>query len=75
MKELKLFPRDNIWYVEHLLDGKPDPEISDLWEGETCLPTPFLLATPVWQVAQSLARLNPGKRILYNARTTDHGNS
>ena len=75
MKELKLLARDNIWYVEHLLDGKPDPEISDLWDGETVLPTPFLVAVPVWQVAQSLARLNPGKRILYNARTTDHGNS
>ena len=75
MKELKLFPKDGIWCVEHLLDGKPDPEISDLWDGETCLPTPFLLATPVWEVAQWLARLNPGKRILNNARTTDHGNS
>lgn len=67
MKELKIVPCGEIWGVEHLEDGAPDPEIMDLFDGEICLPTPFFTIVPVWKVAQALARLNPGKRILYSA--------
>ena len=68
MKELKMVALEGIWCVIHQEDGAPDTEIAELFEGETCIPTPFLETVPAWKVAQELARLNPGKRILYNAR-------
>lgn len=71
MKELKIVSWEGMWCVIHLEDGEPDHEVADLFDGETCLPTPYFTTEPVWKVAQSLAKLNPGKRILYNARRVD----
>ena len=63
MKELLLYPRGGIWYVEHLENGKPDPEIAALFDGETCLPTPFRAGYPVQDVVATLVKLNPGKAV------------
>ena len=59
MKELRVIERDNIWCVEHLVGGKPDPEIVDLFDGEHVLPTPFMTTLPVTTVIDELGRRNP----------------
>lgn len=63
MKELRLLPRDGLWCVEHLQDDYPDPEISDLWDGETVLPTPWFSHYPVQAVVAELAKRNPEKKV------------
>ena len=63
MKELLIYPRGGIWYVQHLENSKPDPEIATLFDGETWLPTPFRTGYPVQDVVMTLVKLNPGKAI------------
>ena len=59
MKELRVIERENIWCVEHLEGGQPDPEIVDLFYGEHVLPTPFMTSIPLRQVLEKIRSLNP----------------
>ena len=63
MKEMQIYPQDNIWQVDHLEDGEPDLEVADLFSGYTSLPTPFSCWIKIQDVVYELAMLNPGKKI------------
>ena len=51
MKERRIIESGDIWEFAHLLDGQPDPEIAELFDGHHVIPTPFRSSTPIEQVA------------------------
>ena len=63
MKELQIFPLGGIWYVNHLVDGELDAEITELFNGESFLPSPFMTVIRLQQVVSLLVKLNPGKKV------------
>ena len=60
MKEIQLFRKDGQWVAMHLVDGDPDYEVADLFEGEIILPTPFRDCYPAEEVLQEIRVRNPG---------------
>ena len=62
-KELQIFPFGGIWYVNHLVDGNSDAEITELFNGESFLPTPFMTVIRLQEVVSALVTLNPGKKV------------
>ena len=58
LEERRLVKVRDIWCVEHLWDGDPDPYILWLFEGEHILPTPFMGTVPAATVLAELRRLS-----------------
>lgn len=48
-----------IWTASFFVDGKPDPEIVDLFDTNE-IPTPFLGNMPAGEVEDAIRELNPG---------------
>ena len=63
MKELRIISDGHMWVVEHLVNGRPDEEVMDLFDGEHFIPTPFSLDIPLPEVMAELRRLNPRSRV------------
>jgi hypothetical protein len=62
MKSIEIFLDGEGWMSAELVDGKPSPEVTQLF-GTHVLPLPFLKGARASEIVSTLQTLNPGVKI------------
>lgn len=61
-REIKVVRKDDGWFTEHLIDGKPDQQLIKLF-GTNVIPTPWSSDTDKGSVVEDLTVRNPNSNV------------